>query len=1109
MMKVLHCADIHLGDLKGPMRAGKNARREDTLLCMRKIAAEAESEKPNVSIIAGDLFNRSRVWADTALEDINDAINVLIKPLCASSEQVVLLYGTQSHDNPNAFDTLRHLTVELKNLHIFTKPEVKMLETSEGMVQILAMPGVDKGHLKEIDPEADSVLDNEAASEVVNKCIRKLSEEAAKETASARILVAHYTVAGCESESGQKFMLGQDVAILPKTIDDAKVTLACMGHIHKPQKLDCVTPAYYCGSPNQLTFNDEGIRHGFYFHEIDGDEVRTRQIPTPERRHLSIHLSEEQVRTFAEDGELVGIPEEARDAIVRVYYKATSGQEKALNRAILQKKLEQDYGVFYVSAFLPEDTGDILMEGIGEEEEPREILHAYLSMKKEKDGKLTDEDIKRIEELADPILQEAEGKRATGRGTGAFRSKRIHVENYRCYKEEEFDFSDIQMAMVSGQNGAGKSSLFMDAIVDCLYEKGGRSKDAKDSKNVGEWVRSGEEKGSITFEFESGGNEYKVKRARGKKIRAELSLYRRNPETGEWTLIAGPSIDDAKNKVVNAIGMDYKTFCSTALIRQDAYGEFLKNGSTERMEVLSNILDLDVYKKAKDSVHGLASERGKRLDYINDKMTELHEAIDKEAELAENHDKLEKQCASNKKLLSAIELKSSIAKLNADLSQIAEAKENYDGLISRQGEIEAATSEMEKIQDSRKELTNMLEKYQNASQRVIDLNKQIAAFKAENDVRLEKLRNQVGDAEDKASDLKSSGCPIAETSSCKFLAKAQKASASLPDLREELRKEEEKYEETYNSLKQKLDSAQKALDSMENPRKISDDLDNRAEKVKPISDLAGDLKVAQNNLKRLESDRINKEQELSNAKRAYEESCQDLPQIPEEDEKGLSKAKHELEMEIEKLNREIGRLDNQLDEIKEMKGEQGEYHKELKAVSVLLSDYETLEEAFDLDGIPNMIIRGVVPEIETKSNEILSAMTGGKMTLEFRTERENTSKKTVNTLDILAYNLSGECYPYASHSGGEKVKIALAVTLGLADVKAQRAGVQLGMLWIDEPPFLDSDGTDAYADALASMAERNPGMKILAISHDPEMKAQFPQNITVIAGEDGSMVVRE
>ena len=49
----------------------------------------------------------------------------------------------------------------------------------------------------------------------------------------------------------------------------------------------------------------------------------------------------------------------------------------------------------------------------------------------------------------------------------------------------------------------------------------------------------------------------------------------------------------------------------------------------------------------------------------------------------------------------------------------------------------------------------------------------------------------------------------------------------------------------------------------------------------------------------------------------------------------------------------------------------------------------------------------------------------------------------------------------------------------------------------------------AFAVSLVSMATRYPYMRILAISHDPTMKARFSQNIIVSAGEDGSTVAME
>ena len=94
MIKILHTGDIHLGDLAGPTKDGANLRRQDPLRCMDAIVNKARTEGPTVTIIAGDLFNRSRVWADTALDDVNDAISRFIVPLCEYSDAVVLLFGT-------------------------------------------------------------------------------------------------------------------------------------------------------------------------------------------------------------------------------------------------------------------------------------------------------------------------------------------------------------------------------------------------------------------------------------------------------------------------------------------------------------------------------------------------------------------------------------------------------------------------------------------------------------------------------------------------------------------------------------------------------------------------------------------------------------------------------------------------------------------------------------------------------------------------------------------------------------------------------------------------------------------------------------------------------
>lgn len=216
-MKILHTGDIHLGDLAGPTKDGQNLRREDTIRCMREVYYRAFLEEPDVTIIAGDLFNRSRVWADTALEDVNDALEQFIIPLCKCSDAVVLLFGTMNHDNPRAFELIKRATQDLKNLHIYTEPKVEEITTSSGPVQIVAVPGFDKARLRLFCPGVDKETENRNATALINDIMLGLSTELDKSKPS--VLVAHYTVSGSEADNGSTFLAGQDVVVLPATID--------------------------------------------------------------------------------------------------------------------------------------------------------------------------------------------------------------------------------------------------------------------------------------------------------------------------------------------------------------------------------------------------------------------------------------------------------------------------------------------------------------------------------------------------------------------------------------------------------------------------------------------------------------------------------------------------------------------------------------------------------------------------------------------------------------------------------------------------------------------------------------------------------------------------
>ena len=209
------------------------------------------------------------------------------------------------------------------------------------------------------------------------------------------------------------------------------------------------------------------------------------------------------------------------------------------------------------------------------------------------------------------------------------------------------------------------------------------------------------------------------------------------------------------------------------------------------------------------------------------------------------------------------------------------------------------------------------------------------------------------------------------------------------------------------------------------------------------------------------------------------------------------------ELQIQK-----GVLLERLENIDTMRGEISTLNNGIAVAAGRADCYEALKQAFSQDGVPHQIIRNIIPHITDTTNNILGQMTGGTMGVEFVMERTVKGKDGDKaTLDVLINEYGKTTLPYASKSGGEKVKASLAVILALSEIKATAAGIQLGMLFIDEPPFLDDEGAQAYVDALETIRDRYSDVKIMAITHDDAMKARFGQAVTVIKTDDGSKVI--
>ena len=368
---------------------------------------------------------------------------------------------------------------------------------------------------------------------------------------SPTVLVSHYTITGCNMESGQTAFFSQfEPVVCPSTLSAADFDLVCFGHIHRPQQLDACKNTFYCGAISALNFNDEGQERGYWLHDVDDNGAVTstfQQLPT--RQYETIRLKDEDVAEiinadYAEKKFPFPVPD-VKDKIVRVLYDCTDEHNKAFSHAVYEAALYNVGGAFWVQEITPQKISiTVDRRSMDADSTPEGNLNDYLTEKG-----FEPERIGTLVELARPLIAEATEKATTERRTGLFVPVEIEVKNYRNYREERFSFDDIRFCTINGSNGVGKSSLFMDAMADALFEE------TREGELTG-WICNDPDarSGAIKFTFKLGENLYRVTRTRQKSGKATLNIA--EFVEGEWIDRSKEKFKDTQQEIINIIGMD-------------------------------------------------------------------------------------------------------------------------------------------------------------------------------------------------------------------------------------------------------------------------------------------------------------------------------------------------------------------------------------------------------------------------------------------------------------------------------------------------------------------------------------------------------------------------
>lgn len=761
------------------------------------------------------------------------------------------------------------------------------------------------------------------------------------------------------------------------------------------------------------------------------------------------------------------------------------------------------------------------------------------------------------------------------------RLEEIVLRNFGSFAEATVNLEKVSAGVVVGENGAGKSTAFIDAVLWALF---GRCRVSTDAM-----IRLGSTDMAVAVTFSLSGHRYRVTRQRSIKTKAGKSGLEVQIQGADgWEPITGSRLDDTQAKLESLLRLDYDLLTSTGFLVQGQADQFVRVKPTERKAILSSILQLDRWGEWRGLATSEANREDGKLVLLRGQVLTLREqagavetirlsessTADKLAKVQQDlaqagvrrSSLLEQQAALKARLDGLTAQREREAKGRAELSRVIEQQtalkakqDRYDAILADGPDILGAEAELVDLRGRESELSASitaldqeiqkidadLASVQNAQRERMALEKtradkqremerMVDAYNAETD----KLSGELDRIRESTKLLSVVPCGDDLQKQCQFTVRAVDAKGSLPQkesaLKARKRQPGEIVELVSPGFLAALNTVEQKLSGL---RPVSaDDLSllskNRSSKVSGKSDAQDARSVVQSKIRTLEQ----------TAKRLpeLEQAERELPQIDAELAR-LQSLEQTVKAELEQVRQVLGQADGwkldlqmtnealsdlakdedrdreqertltmQLGQLQEQRAAAERAQAELASLEVTIQDvtrserhYRLLAEAYA--EIPVLVMESSIPILEQRANEILTMISTSGLSLRIETQKALKSRDGLaETLEIIVRDRAGE-RPYEAYSGGERMRIDLALRIALSDLLAQRAGAKLHTLVIDEAfAPLDVNGVEQMRQCLEAIQKLYP--LILVITHDQRMKDTFGTPIVVSKTATGSQI---
>ncbi len=387
-IRVMHFADTHFGvELYGRLDpdSGLNTRLKDfkkSLLQAIDLALEAGIQ---IAVFAGDAY-KTRDPRQTDQREFADCI----RRLTDKGIPVVLLTG--NHDMPsirgraNAVEIYR--TLGVTHVHVISKPEILIVETTGGPVRIAGMPYLIKGFsLAREEFQGKTLDDTRLLLEAkYAEYLSFLAEQVrAADDDIPTILLGHFWANGARLSSWQQgyFNLGEPQVPLSALTDPAFDYVA-LGHIHKHQDLNRHGQPHvvYSGSPDKIDFGERDEQKGFVLLDLRKGDTEYEYIAVQEGRALL----DIQVDADCDDPTEKIVAEvkrhALRNAIVKLTYAISAERQGLVREREIREALSPAFMLVSIHRKVTRDAA-ARSRLLTETKSPREALELYIETRPE------------------------------------------------------------------------------------------------------------------------------------------------------------------------------------------------------------------------------------------------------------------------------------------------------------------------------------------------------------------------------------------------------------------------------------------------------------------------------------------------------------------------------------------------------------------------------------------------------------------------------------------------------------------------------------------------------------------------------------------------------